>query len=290
MALTPQGRVTRSPAGSDVVDDLDFDFRFRQQRLRRWARGIRNGMSPWALARYHLGLSDEIRFRGVSVCQAGNQATYRTIEDVWMRGEYDIAGFVPQPGWRLIDIGANAGVYTMLSASRGARIVAYEPAPDTFERLRANTARWGVDCRRAAVVGAPRATVRLFLHPLRDTRNTMFGAEGGISDTSREVAPTAPIAFDTSIEVPAVPITEVLAEPCDLLKVSCEGAEFEIFAQARSVLPKVARIILELHGELRTAHGGAEELVRLLRDARFDVQVRDTFPGMSRKFLTAVRR
>lgn len=285
-----RGRVRRAAAELGVAEDVDFDFRFRQQRLRRWTRGIRNGMSPLSLLRYHLGLSEEIRFRGVVVSQAPNQATYRTIEDVWMRGEYDIPGFIPQPGWRVIDVGANAGIYAMLSASRGARVVAYEPASDTFDRLRANTRRWNVDCRQAAVVGAPRGSVRLFLHPLRDTRNTLFAAEPGVTGTSREVAPPLPVNFAHSVEVPAVPIDTVLAEPCTLLKVSCEGAEFEIFAHAPSVLPRAERIILELHTEMRTSHGGAEELVQLLRGAGFRVEIHETFPGMSRKFLTAVRR
>ena len=282
--------VVRADAASGVGEDPDFDQRFRHQRALRWARGVRNGMSLATLIRFRLGLSDEIKFHGVTVQQSPNQATYRTIEDIWMRGEWDISGFVPRRGWRVIEIGANVGVYAMLAASRGASVVAYEPTPSAFELLQANTAYWKVQCHRSAVVGAPRETVRLFVHPTRDTRNTLFGNEGGICNTSHVARGATQVVFDQSTEVSAVPITEVLAEPCDLLKVACEGAEFEIFAHARCVLPNARRIILELHSEMRTEHGTAEDLMRLVRDVGFDIQLQEPYPGTSRQFLTAIRR
>lgn len=281
----------RREGESGVSEDPDFDERFRRQRVRRWARGVRNGMSLTSLTRYRLGLSDEIEFHGVTVQQSENQATYRLIEDIWMRGEYDLPGFVPQPGWRVVDIGANVGIYAMLAASRGARVVAYEPAPETFERLRGNTAKWAVECHNLAVVGEPRATVRLFIHPLRDTRNTLFGPEGGVSNTAAGVAgAVSEVVFDHSVEVPAISIAEALHSPCDLLKVACEGAEFEMFAHAGAALRNAARIILELHGGMRTTSGDAEDLVAKVRDAGFDIDVQAPYPGTTRQFLTARRR
>jgi FkbM family methyltransferase len=285
MSLTQRGRVLRG-----VTEDPDFDERFRRQRIRRWLRGIRNGMSAGPLARFRLGLGDDIRFQGVTVQQSPNQATLRLIEDIWMRGEYDIPGYVPQRGWRVIDIGANVGIYAMLAASRGARVVAYEPEPGAFGRLSANTARWNVECHQAAVVGAPRQAVTLFLHPLRDTRNTLFGRDGGICNISRTMGVASQVIFENSIEVAAVPIAAVLGSPCDLLKVACEGAEFEIFAHARGVLRNAGRIVIELHGEMRTDHGSAQELAFSIRDAGYSVEVLQPYPGTSRQFLTATRR
>lgn len=37
-----------------------------------------------------------------------------------------------------VDIGANVGIYSILGAERGARVIAVEPDPDTAQRLRAN--------------------------------------------------------------------------------------------------------------------------------------------------------
>jgi FkbM family methyltransferase len=276
----------REDAGCGVGEDPDFDERFRRQRLRRWARGVRNGMSLASLIGYRLGISDEIRFRGITVRCSENQATYRLIEDIWMRGEYDLPGWIPQPGWRVIDIGANVGIYGMLAASRGARVVGYEPAPCAFERLRANTARWGVQCHQAAVVGAPRERVALFIHPLRDTRNTLLGPTGGVSNTQGVAARTS---FRDAVEVPAVTIASVLSAPCDLLKVACEAGEFEIFAHAGEELRNARRIILELHTDVQTEYGDADDLVHTVEQFGFAVGVRAPYPGTSRRFLTAVR-
>lgn len=242
-----------------------------------------------SLIAFHLGWSDDIRFCGAIVHQSPNQATYRLIEDIWMRGEYDLPGVVPEPGWRVIDIGANVGIFAMLAASRGASVTAYEPAPMAFGRLRANTAPWNVDCHHAAVVGAPQATVRLYLHPARDTRNTLLGARGGVSNRALAAGSSAPVSFDGSVDVPAISIRDVLAPSCDLLKIACEGAEFELLAQAGPQLRNAARIVMELHGELSTEHGNADDAIRRVRDAGFTVALTAPYPGTSRRFLTAAR-
>jgi len=283
-------RVERGDARWGIPEDPDFDERFRRHRVARWIRGVRNGMSLRSLLGFRLGVSNEIRFHGVAVRQSPNQATYRLIEDIWMRGEYDLPGVVPQPGWRVVDVGANVGIYAMLAASRGARVTAYEPGPAAFERLQANTAAWQVQCHHAAVVGVPQRSVRLFLHPVRDTRNTMLGDRGGVSNRARAEGVVPPVSFAGSVEVPAVTMQDVLATPCDLLKIACEGAEFELLAHAGPQLRHAARIVMELHGEFTTEHGDAAEAVQRVRDAGFDVAVTTPYPGTSRRFLTAARR
>jgi FkbM family methyltransferase len=268
-------------------EDPDFDIRFRHQRLRRWACGVRRGMSLPQLVRFRLGLADRLVFAGVPVAGSETEATYRLIEDLWMRGEYDIPGVIPQPGWRVVDIGANVGIYGMLAARRGAWVVCYEPHPETFRRLEANTAPFGVECHRAAVVGERRDEVILNVHPLRDTRNTLLPGVVNARDPGER-----PSAFDdevTSVTVPAVPIADVLDAPADLVKIACEGGEFELIAHARDGLARVRRLVIELHTEMRTPYGGADELIATLRDAGFRTRLEPGLPGMSRRFLVALR-
>jgi FkbM family methyltransferase len=166
---------------------------------------------------------------------------------IWA-GEYDRPGFVPQDGWRVIDIGANVGAFAVLARKRGAQVVAYEPHPKTFRYLVRNTR--GVDCRQAAVVPAGHSgSVELFLGD-RDTRHSLIGRHQLTSEPTAE-----------SIEVPAVPIDEVLAEGCDLLKLDCEGIEFALFESLESEqLEGVARIVAELHGEPSEMDGFRERL------------------------------
>lgn len=245
-------------------EDPDFEERFRRDRARRWWNGARNGISVLSLARYRLGLGGHVRFKGVAVQQSDNQATYRLIEDIWMRGEYDVPGYVPQPGWQVVDIGANVGIYSMLAASRGARVIAYEPGPSAFRRLTSNTQRWGVECHMAAVVSEPRDTATLFIHPRRDTRNTLLPPDRAEA-----------FIYADSVEVPAITLAEVLATPCDLLKLDCEGAEFELLMGNNEALRNASRIIAEVD----TGAGDADALVCGLRDAGFDVDLAEPSPG-----------
>ena len=173
-------------------------------------------------------------------------------------GEYAHPGFLPVQGDRVVDVGANIGVYSLWAARRGARGVAYEPAPDTFPHLVANVSRAShITPVQAAVVGVapPSKSVTLFLHDERSTRNTLLAQEVGTGEP-----------LGRSVEVPAIGIAEVLAKECDLLKVDCEGGEFDIFnAIDDSSLLRARRIVLEFH---RTA-GNPQVLIDRLESAGF---------------------
>lgn len=173
-------------------------------------------------------------------------------------GEYNLDGYVPRHGDRVVDVGANIGVFALWAARRGARVVSYEPAPETFSCLARNVNGHAVRAVRAAVVGSGygRSTVSLFLHPERSTRNSVF---------AREIE--SGVELTDAVEVPAVPLEEVLRDGCDLLKVDCEGAEFEMFDQTSDqALRKASRILLEFH---RSA-GQPSTLITRLQEAGFE--------------------
>ncbi len=88
-----------------------------------------------------------------------------------------------------------------------------------------------------------------------------------------------------SIDVPAVPIAEVLDRPIDLLKVDCEGGEFAIFANAGDRLRNVSRIIAEIH----TNAGDPRQALSDVREAGFDATLQGD-PAGELMFLTARRR
>jgi hypothetical protein len=54
---------------------------------------------------------------------------------------------------------------------------------------------------------------------------------------------------------------------CDLLKVACEAGEFEIFAHAGEELRNARRIILELHTDVQTEYGDADDLVHTVEQS-----------------------
>jgi FkbM family methyltransferase len=221
----------------------------------------REGFSPISQLAAHFGRTGRApRFAGVSLSAPDPTAAWGISRQI-SGGEYGFPGFLPQAGDQIVDIGANIGVFALWAARKGASVTCYEPGPDTFPCLVRNTTGRSIIARHAAVVGRsdPVGTVRLYLHDERSTRNTLLGREIG---TGQELT--------NHVDVPAVSIDEVLASTIDLLKVDCEGAEFEIFdAIDGDVLRHARRIIVEFH---RVA-GDPELLLQRFADSGFDAQI-----------------
>lgn len=208
-------------------------MRVRKVRsLAAWVRLIRNGLDPRSAMSLRRGHPGEIRFRGRSVSgpDPGRLAWMAT--RIWS-GEYDVPGFVPRRGDRVVDIGANIGIFSLLAADRGAAVTAIEPHPANFTWLERNTAGWAIECRRAAVLGRvpPGGEVTLVEAP---------------GHTAHHVAGTH--AGEETTRVPAVSFAELTAEGYDLMKLDVEGAEFGIVADTPlEVLARLPRLVAEVH-------------------------------------------
>jgi FkbM family methyltransferase len=188
----------------------------------------------------------------------GTQAVAR---DIWCHGEYDVPGYKPQAGWRVVDIGGNVGLFAMHAASQGAHVVSYEPHPQSAACFRANTAKWEVKLHEAAVVGTNAGQpMTLYLNPHRVNRHSLLAQDVKTGE-----------ALAQGIEVPTVSVSEVLAQPCDLLKVDCEGGEFDIFRNAGDALRNAERIIAEIHLNA----GDVQEAVDAVQAAGFVTELRD---------------
>jgi FkbM family methyltransferase len=240
----------------------------------RWVRLVRVGVSPLSLSRRLLLGDYGLRFQGVEVSAANLPVAWDVALPIWS-GEYDEPGFVPGHGDIVVDIGANIGAFAMLAASRGARVRSYEPHPDSFAHMERNTAKWRVECHRAAVTTEHADTVQLYLGP-RDTRNTLLGKD---AKSAREL--------DEQVEVPAIPLAEVLRDPVDLLKLDVEGGEFDLLWAEPHLLRRAKRIIAEVH----TVFGDEDALLAHVQAAGFDARLKrpiseDADPYVQ---LTAVR-
>ncbi len=143
----------------------------------------------------------------------------------------------------VLDIGANVGFFTLyiLSRLQGARVICYEPLAANFRQLERNlqiNSGYHVTCFQKAVAGR---SGDLNLH--YDSRN--------------EYTTTASIHRDKkgnteTITVAAVSLPDVFEENglkrCDLLKMDCEGAEYEILYNCpREIMDRIGNIVLEVH-------------------------------------------
>ena len=143
----------------------------------------------------------------------------------------------------ILDIGANAGYFSLfaLSRFRGARVIAFEPMPANYALLTRNrllNAGLPWTCVQKAVSGEPGELV--------------LACDAGDGLTTSATV----LAEDTSqrerIRVPAVSLPgifeEYRLERFDLLKMDCEGAEFGIlYSCPPEFLGRVDRIAMEVH-------------------------------------------
>ncbi|WP_374990259.1 FkbM family methyltransferase [Brevibacterium sediminis] len=190
-----------------------------------------------------------------------------------MRGEYDFTGYVVQPGWRVIDIGANVGIFTLLCSQRGGRIVSYEPSPSSVDKLREHSVGRWIDVIHAAVVPErDRSRARLYLRD-RHTRNSLLENVG------------APVRGG-SIDIPAVSMDYVLDKPCDLLKIDTEGTEQELIVSAGDKLRNAERIIAEIDESVVDP----QIVLEYVQSYGFGGRVHRAFPGTPYHLLTVKKR
>ncbi len=134
----------------------------------------------------------------------------------------------------VIDIGANIGIFALYAAAQGATVYAYEPFPKSADQFRQNTKNIpNIHLEQKAVAGQEGTG---FLNTDQDWIYHSLG--------------------DSGIPVETVTLDSVLEKTgyCDVLKIDCEGSEYEILENC-SNLNKIGRIVGEYHN--KPNRGGA---------------------------------
>ena len=181
----------------------------------------------------------EIRFKaGFTVRCADAHVDRQTLNGIFGRDEYRLNGVAPGSLDTVVDVGANIGLFSIRVAPLARRVVAFEPLPDHFKILQGNLS----DPRFQHVVPVQKA-----LSGTRGPMDLWVSPNPGGHSILRDVAQGS-----TSIRVEGVTFREIFAdhsiERCDLLKIDCEGAEYESLAAMPDELwPRIGRISLEFH-------------------------------------------
>lgn len=140
----------------------------------------------------------------------------------------------------VVDIGANVGAATILFANAypESRILAFEPAPDSFVLLQRNTE--DIEGVEAYPIGLFNADRKATLYRGRKdtvTRSLAIGwgtTEAGDQVTLRDAAEC---------------LRELSVDRIDILKVDTEGAELHILSSITDLLANISIIYLEFHSE-----------------------------------------
>lgn len=186
-------------------------------------------------------------------------------QETWWRQIYSPPGYEIGKGETVIDIGANIGVFSTYAATRapGVQVYSYEPFPENVKFLRQNVTASGLTNVRIhqQAVSAETGVRHLQVDSNDWIMHSLFGE---------------PNEAEPGLTVDCISFDEVLnsngIEYCDLLKVDCEGSEYEILQRcAPETLRRVRRIVGEYH-EGPHIEGTGEELCRFLESNSFRIE------------------
>jgi FkbM family methyltransferase len=180
----------------------------------------------------------------VSVVKSGNLTfNVRTnnwrhkLSDIIMvyRGADEYAICPINEGDIVIDVGAYIGGYSVWAAQKAKFVFAIEPNPDTYKYLEKNVR--GIENIKTykGLLSSEEKDVPLYI-------STFNPAENSITRKSNYKIYTHSLTLPTIFKKHNSHIPH-----CDVLKMDCEGAEYDILFNSQDVLHKITRIIMEYH-------------------------------------------
>lgn len=232
-----------------------------RRRLRKLLRVTRE-LSSWpsVLKRRAQGIElESLRLRdGTVIRSPGQESLWNHFSSIWLDRCYT-TGLRLGPDDLVVDIGANVGLFTLFAARSGASVLAVEPATTTFAQLCQNVAtspNSGRVLTVHAAITSHDGAVPLYYNPTETTATGIFGRE---IDCHYEVVRA--LSLETLLDLHHI-------SHCRLLKLDCEGAEFDIVMETSiDVLRRAETIVAEVHE--RIARRNIADLRETLEAAGF---------------------
>lgn len=211
-------------------------------------------------------------------------------KEIFVKGYYGRPGFECSPGDRVIDIGANMGLFALWVSPQveHGEVVCVEPS-SAMDTLQYNLRRNSINNVRAfrCAVGAEAGPLELLEYPEFNGVNHRAGFTPSPWGQffirvlhRRKVLP--PVRVECECRTLESVLQETQFDRVNLLKIDCEGGEYDILAGAsNAVLRHIDRICMEFH-EIHKSHDH-RILIRRLEEAGFQVTVER--PWFDRLFL-----
>ncbi len=166
-------------------------------------------------------------------------------------------------GQTVVDVGMGTGDSSVFFAKHGARrVVGLEPFPETYRVAQMNIHANALDAVVVPVNAALAGKVG-------QTELSVVSNAPGLNAVTGPGGSAPPEKYDTRISVPTTTLEAIVAEhrleTIDLIKIDCEGSEYEVMRT--TPLPVLARI----RAIQMEYHAGPQDLPELLRRSGFEV-------------------
>jgi FkbM family methyltransferase len=198
----------------------------------------------------------QIDFRNkTSIAAPSDFPLLNLIEEIWIRQCYTSKNVQIQPGATIVDIGANVGVFCVLLAAANpqAKIIAVEPGHENLEFLYRNiTANhlhniFVVPAACSGVSGEATLYGRTVKNPAGLTKSYSHGTLHSLFCRDVYGSEFIPL-HQTNLVTLGNIFAKFGVTTCDLLKLDCEGAEYDILLNAsKDTLQRVSKISMEYH-------------------------------------------
>ncbi len=233
--------------------------------LRHWIKYNRQKKALAVLSVLRERVADDIV---VSVPEFGGSFQMPTSSDIFRRicldGYYEpalssIAAELVASDRDVIDVGANIGFYSVVLSRKLAsgRVLAIEPHPIAYKRLRANLKRNNAAGKTILFQGIAGSSLQ------RNTISFPLGMEEYTTVLPLQAAPDNPRMAQADVDETTIDslVQEHSLDPA-FIKIDVEGYEHEVLQGAVNVLRTSRPVILcELNEEMLRKHGSSTDLV-----------------------------
>ncbi len=175
---------------------------------------------------------------GLKIKLRTNSTDMQTFANVWILKEYEVDDFIISDSDVIIDIGGHIGLFALFASSKlkNGKIISIEPYPKNFnlldENMKNNNFQNSILINKA--ISNTDRNLELFVNSLDDSAHSIHGSG------------------EKGIQIKGITLNQIIQEyeitKCDMLKMDCEGSEFEIIASlSDDELLKMDKICLEYH-------------------------------------------
>jgi len=215
--------------------------RIRHSFAGRWARQTLHALyslqhRDGRPVQYHLAAGVDIR-----LYPEGEVAEFLVLQRFFEKTEMALAAAYLRPGMKVVDIGANIGVYSILAQQRVGDtgcIWAFEPSLESYRRLLKN-----ISLNNCNLV----QPVQIALSD-RSGASFVLQSDPGFGDAYRYLLPAHKTSGATGELVPVMTLDLYASRngiaSVDFIKVDVEGCEYAVFAGSRELLASSPNVVV----------------------------------------------